>query len=118
MQISPRALLGIIPHKDLQKKRLKVGAAVAFVRRHFCSQMTISGNCTTQCSNCALHIQSAMDKVEGASNPNAMLVTKLRFEVASIVEKIDEDKQPTVKLDEFGQPVNTDLFADMFAELS
>lgn len=118
MQIKPAALLNIITYTELQEKKLKIGAAMVCIRRHFCSQMTASNKCTKHCNECALHIQNAMRGIETAKSPEGMLVNRLRHEFAGIEEKADETKKPTVDLDKFGKPTHADMFANILAEVS
>lgn len=116
MQIPHTALFAIILHQDLQKK-LKVSAAILLTRRHFCSQMTTHKLCTTQCSNCAPAIQSALENIEQAAKPAAMYVTRLRHEFASIAEK-QEKPEIEAKKDSLGLPVEReDIFEDLLAGL-
>ncbi len=65
---------------------LSIPTVTRLVRRHWCVPMVVKGYCTQDCNHCAAHLRFAF-QLEGAGNPAALLVRKLRDEVASVPEK-------------------------------
>jgi hypothetical protein len=118
MQITSKALLQIVPFPEMQKHRVTVGAAVTVVRRHFCSQMNTNNLCTEECTNCALHIQSAIYEIEQAGKPVGMFVGRTRQIVASVIEDALAEKEPSKKSVKLGDARETDAFEELLAGIT
>jgi hypothetical protein len=115
MQITAKALLQIVPYQEMQSHSIKVGAAVTVVRRHFCTQMSANGLCTKECSNCALHIQNAIDGIERAGKPTGMFVGRIRQEAAAAIESAHAAEKSPKKSIKLGETEKTDAFEELLA---
>ena len=118
MQITAKALLQIVPYQEMQSHSIKVGAAVTIVRRHFCTQMNANNLCTKECSECALHIQNAIDGIERAGKPVAMFVGRIRQETASVIESAHAKEGPSKKTIKLGQTEKTDAFDELLVGIT
>ena len=118
MQITSKTLLEIIPYQEIANHHITVGAAVTVVRRHFCSQMNANNLCTKECSDCALHIQNAIDGVERAGKPVAMFVGRIRQEAATVIEGANIKKKPTKTNVKLGESAPADAFEKLLAGLT
>ena len=92
---------------------IPVSIVLGILHRHWCGPMGVRGLCTEDCAKCADHLREAF-QLEEARKPSALLVWKLRNELAAVQEEshVHEFVHP---LDAFGtpKPQSEDIFGDL-----
>ncbi len=101
------------------RQGLAVGEVVSIVRKHYCPAILKISKCTTECTNCTLHIRKIIEDVQDFPNPRnryALMVYKVRDYVSKVA---DATEVVTVKenRDWLGQKIESNPFELALQEL-
>ena len=97
MRISGKDLFHIVPGASAC---VHSGTAVSIIRQRYCSRVHTAGYCSSDCANCADHLQRTFGRLQDAHevrSPAGLLTYLARDEAVKYIEKARSKEKQAIK---------------------
>jgi len=116
MEITTTEFKAVIDPTLIHKAGMhKVETVVARISKFYCRPMTTAGNCPQKCSLCKERIEGSLKKIDPSKAKSAYAI--LTWQMKNLHSQCAEMKPHTVtvKKNQFGEKVETNLFDELMS---